>query len=255
MFTRSVRHLPAAALGLALLMTPALAQDNNSGLQADVQHQLDKKEFRDIHAAVQGDTVTLTGTVKLLSQKLDAEKRVKKTHEVSTINNQIEVAVPENVSDQELFNKMGKQLAYNRQGYPSFPFNSITLQVQNGIAVLGGEVVDPVDKESAVGIVTNTPGVRGLVDKLLVAPVSPNDWQIRRAMFQALYGSSVGTKYAVDPGKPIRIVVLNGHVTLTGVVNSELDKTLLGTRAQGIPFVFSVNNDLQVAGQSSESSH
>lgn len=255
MSTRLTLSLPSFALGVLLLAGPAFSQADNSRLQADVQHQLNKKEFRDVQAQVAGDTVTLTGTVKLLSDKLDAEKRVKKTHEVSSINNQIKVAVPENVSDAELFNKMGKQLAYDRQGYPSFPFNSITLQVHNGVALLGGEVVDPVDKESAVSIVTNTPGVQGLIDKLIVAPTSPNDWQIRRTMYQALYGSSVGTKYAVDPGKPIRIVVLNGHVTLAGVVNSQLDKQLLGTRAQGIPFVFSVDNDLQVAGQSSESSH
>ncbi len=255
MFTKSLRHLPTLALGALLLTGPAFAQADNAKLQADVQHQLDKKEFRDVQAQVQGGTVTLTGSVKLLSDKMDAEKRVKKTHEVSSINNQIQVRVPENVSDQELFNKIGKQLAYDRQGYGTLPFNSITLQIHNGVVLLGGEVVEPTDKESAIGIVTNTPGVRGFIDKLQVAPVSPQDWQIRRAMYQALYGSSVGTKYAVDPGKPIRIMVINGHVTLTGVVNSELDKNLLGVRAQSVPFVFSVNNDLQVAGQHSESSH
>jgi hyperosmotically inducible periplasmic protein len=237
-----------------LISVPAVAQANDAQLQADVQHQLTKKQFRDVHAQVQNGVVTLTGTVNSLADKLDAEKRIQKTREAASINDQITVSGPE-VSDQELYNKMGKALAYCRQGYPSFPFNAITLQVHNGVAELGGEVVEPVDKDEAVSIVTNTPGVRGLIDHLKVAPVSPNDWAIRRAEYQAVYGASVSTKYAIDPAKPIRIVVDNGHVTLVGVVLNQGDREIIYQRANGVPGVFSVTNDLQVQGQGRESAH
>ena len=239
----------------ALLAMPLAAQGTpDAQLQSDVQHQLNKKQFRDVHAQVASGAVTLTGTVSVLSDKLDAVKRVDKTHEASAIHDQITVNT-EGVPDEQLYRKLGKGLAFDREGYPSFPFNSITLEVQNGIAAIGGEVVDPVDKESAVSLVTNTPGVRGLVDNLKVAPPSPMDWQIRRAMYQAVYGSPVATKYAIDPGKPIRIVVLNGHVVLTGVVQNQGDKDIIGLRAKSVPGVFSVVNDLQVPGQQSESAH
>jgi hypothetical protein len=39
------------------------------------------------------------------------------------------------------------------------------------------------------------------------------------------------TRYAVEPLKPIHILVENGHVTLTGMVASEFDKQIAGTRA------------------------
>jgi osmotically-inducible protein OsmY len=46
--------------------------------------------------------------------------------------------------------------------------------------------------------------------------------------------------------KPIRIIVQNGHVTLMGVVDSEMDRNIAGMRANGVPGVFSVNNQLRV---------
>lgn len=254
MFCRPVRASQTVFFLAVLAAVPALAQAPAASpqLQADVQHQLNKKQFRDVQAQVNGDHVTLTGTVDLLADKLEAAKRVDKTHEASAVDNQITVNVGE-ISDQQLFNKLARALAFDRQGYPSYPFNSIGLQVKNGAVLLTGEVVDPVDKESALGLVTNTHGVRALVDRLKVAPTSPMDWQIRRAMYQAVYGSSVATKYAIDPAKPIRIVVENGHVTLVGTVINSGDKEIIGMRAQSVPNVFSVTNDLQVAGQSSES--
>jgi hyperosmotically inducible periplasmic protein len=245
--------LSLALASTLVLSTTAFAQGApDAQLQADVQHQLSKKQFRDIHATVQNGVVTLTGSVNSLSDKLDAEKRIEKTREAQSINDQITVNGPQ-VSDQELYNKIAKALAFDRQGYPSFPFNAIIMHVRNGVVELAGEVVEPVDKESAVGVVTNTPGVRGLVDHLKVAPVSPNDWAIRRAMYQAVYGSPVSTKYAIDPGKPIRIVVDNGHVTLVGTVQNTGDRQIIYQRASGVPGAFSVTNDLQVAGQGSES--
>ncbi len=254
-----LRRFPSTAqrlaFALALLALPASAQrPGDAQLQTDVQHQLDKKQFRDLHAQVANGVVTLTGSVNLLADKLDALKRIEKTKEAASIQDQITVNTRE-VSDQQLYEKLGKALAYDRQGYPSYPFNSITLQVQNGIATIGGEVVEPWDKDSAISLVANTPGVRGLVDHLRVAPVSPMDWQIRRAEYQAVYGSSVATKYAIDPGKPIRIVVDNGHVILTGVVLNTGDRDILGVRANSVPGVFSVTNDLQVAGQRPETQH
>jgi hyperosmotically inducible periplasmic protein len=46
---------------------------------------------------------------------------------------------------------------------------------------------------------------------------------------------------------PIHIIVDNGHVTLLGVVDSDTDKNLAGMRANQVPGVFSVKNDLTVS--------
>jgi len=45
---------------------------------------------------------------------------------------------------------------------------------------------------------------------------------------------------------PIRIIVENGHVTLMGVVDNEMDKNLAGIRANTVPGIFSVDNKLKV---------
>lgn len=228
------------------------AGPTDAQLQADAQKQLHGKQFQNIQVHVADGIVTLTGHVDRLGDKLDAEKRINKMHEASSINDQIAVDTTANVSDEQLFQKLAKQLAYDREGYGTLPFNAITVQIHDGVVTLGGEVVEPVDKESAVNIVENTPGVRGLVDHLQVAPVSPNDWQLRRALFRAVYGAPQLNRYAIDPAKPIRIVVVNGHATLVGGVQSKADREVAGIRANSVPGVFSVTNDLQVQGQGPE---
>jgi hyperosmotically inducible protein len=72
---------------------------------------------------------------------------------------------------------------------------------------------------------------------------------IRRAEFRSIYGFPSLNRYAMNPLKPIRISVQNGHVTLYGVVDSQGDKDAAGIRANTVPGVFSVTNNLQVAGQ------
>lgn len=240
----------AALLGYTMMAQGPAA--SSTQLATDAQKQLRGKAFRDVQVSAAGGVVTLTGQVQVLADKLDAEKRINRMHEAASIENSISVQVPPGLSDTQLFSKLGKALTYDRQGYGTLPFNSITLRVSNGIVLLGGEVVLPVDKDSAVALVTNTPGVRGLIDHLQVAPLSPNDDQIRRAEFQAVYGAPQFNQYRLDPAKPIRIVVINGRVTLTGVVNSSGDKEIAGLRANGVPGVFAVTNDLQVAGSVQE---
>lgn len=225
---------------------------SDSTLQTDAQHQLRGKQFRDVQIQASGGVVTLTGSVKLLADKLEAQRQIDRTHEAGTVKNQLSVSSAVGIADTDIFAKLGKKLVYDRQGYGTLPFNSITLEVRNGIVTIGGEVVLPVDKDSALGLVTNQPGVRGLIDHLQVAPLSPNDGRIRQAVFAAVYGAPQLNRYAINPAKPIRIIVLNGNVTLTGVVDNTGDREVAGIRANGVAGVFSVKNELQIAGQGSD---
>jgi hyperosmotically inducible periplasmic protein len=74
--------------------------------------------------------------------------------------------------------------------------------------------------------------------------------QIRRATFRAIYGDSAMTKYGFQAIPSIHIVVKGGHVTLEGVVDNATDKNLAYMRANSVPNVFSVQNDLRVASAS-----
>ena len=105
-----------------------------------------------------------------------------------------------------------------------------------------------------MALVSTYPGVKEVVDDIEVDPVSIMDDQARMQVARAIYGYPSLNKYSIDPAKPIRISVQNGHVELFGVVDSEADKNTAGIRANGVPGIFSVKNNLQVAGQTEEKS-
>jgi hyperosmotically inducible periplasmic protein len=238
----------AALLTLSCVASAAEPQD----VAAAVRAKLDKSQYKDVQVNVDANGVaTLTGTVNLYEYKADADKNVHKVKGVTAVRNDIQVAGP-SVSDSQLEKSLGEKLAYDRVGYGNV-FDAITLQVQNGVVTLGGSALDYPSRDSALGVVSTTPGVKDVVDQISVDPASPMDDQIRMQVARAVYGFPSLNRYAIDPAKPIRIAVQNGHVALYGVVDSEADKDVAGIQANGVPGVFSVKNYLQVANQPSES--
>jgi len=238
----------AALLTLSNVALAAQAQDAAAAVRA----KLDKSQYKDIQVNVDSNGVaTLTGTVNLYEYKFDADKNVHKVKGVTAVRNDIQVAGPA-VPDSQLEKSLGEKLAYDRVGYGNV-FDAITLQVQNGVVTLGGSALDYPSRDSALGVVSTTPGVKDVVDQITVDPLSPMDDQIRVQVARAVYGFPSLNRYAIDPAKPIRIAVQNGNVALYGVVDSEADKDAAFIRANGVPGVFSVKNSLQVANQPNES--
>jgi hyperosmotically inducible protein len=76
------------------------------------------------------------------------------------------------------------------------------------------------------------------------------DDQLRRALFRTIYSDPGLQRYAIMAVPQIHIIVKNGNVTLEGVADSETDKNLAGLRANEVPNVFSVKNNLVVEGNS-----
>jgi hyperosmotically inducible protein len=226
----------------------AQAGPNDAQIQADATKALNNSRFSGVHAQVQNGLVVLSGNVALYSAKEEADKKVHHVHNVRAVENSIQVGGPNvpTVEDATLAQKLAGKLAYDRVGYGTTAFNSININVHNGVVTLSGTVYGPVDKDAAISDVENYPGVRDVVDNIEVAPVSMMDDQTRIAVFRAVYGYPALNKYAIDPAKPIRIVVVNGNVTLEGAVDSAQDKQLAGMRANQVPNVFKVTNNLQV---------
>jgi osmotically-inducible protein OsmY len=224
---------------------------HDAEIQADVTKALNNKRFRDVKVSVDDDVVTLKGTVDLYSEKVDADNKAHHRKNVKAVQNLIEVAGP-TVDDVTLRNKLAEKLTYDRVGYGTTAFNAFTISVLNGVVTLGGVAYGPMDRDSAVSLVSNYPGVKDVVDNIEVAPVSPMDDRIRLATARAVYGAPQLNKYAIDPAKPIRITVVNGNVTLSGMVDNQGDKDVAGIRANSVPGVFKVTNNLQVGGESQE---
>lgn len=229
----------------------AIPQVSRAAAQQDAAAaRLSKKQFANVQVTVKDGLATLTGTVDLYEYKADAAKRVLHTKDVSAVRNRIEVAGP-TIPDKELQDKLTERLEYDAVGYGNV-FDAIGVGVTNGVVTLGGHAHNYVNRDSAIALVATTPGVKDLIDNIEVDPVSQMDDQSRIAVARAVYGFPTLNKYALDPGKPIRISVQNGHVELYGVVNSQADKDAAYLRANAVPGVFSVKNYLQVANQPTE---
>ena len=110
-----------------------------------------------------------------------------------------------------------------------------------------GQVTNPTLKRDAENVVKRIEGVDKVVNQIEVLPTSGMDDGLRLRLYRAIYGYPGMEKYAMPVIKPIRIIVKNGHVTLEGVVDSEMDKNLANIQANGVSGVFSVTNNLVVA--------
>src|SRR5438270_512067 len=98
-------------------------------------------------------------------------------------------------------------------------WKGITASTDDGIVTLQGQakvLIDSLDASKKVDKVDHVQGVRNHVD----VQSNVSDAQLQ-----------------------------NGHVTLYGVVDSQMDKQIAETQAKSVPNVFSVDDKLVVAGQ------
>ncbi len=129
-------------------------------------------------------------------------------------------------------------------------FDNLAYNVDaNGIVTLYGDVRQPWLKSDAENTVKHIAGVTQVIDNIKVLPLSPLDNRIRQAEYRAIYGFGGLYRYAMGTNPAIHIIVDNGHVTLVGVVDNQADKNLANIRANGVPGVFSVTNDLRVSNE------
>jgi hyperosmotically inducible periplasmic protein len=239
--------LAVSSVGMAAQASSANRYD--ASIQTQVTQRLAaKKQFNCVQASVEDGIVTLTGGVDLYQQKLDAAKTARKVADVQDVRNLITVE-GKNVGDAELTAQLDRKLYYDRMGYDN-QFNFITASVSSGVATLSGEARIDYDRDSALALVANTPGVKDVVDNIRVSPTSIFDDRIRVAEMRVIYRDPVLSRYAINPAYPIRIVVDHGHVTLCGTVATQMDKQVAGIRANQVFGAFSVQNNLEVEKKS-----
>ena len=136
--------------------------------------------------------------------------------------------------------------------YPQFSiFDAVHMQVDNGIVTLLGKVTMPYKKNDIEKRVAKVDGVTRIVDKVDVLPVSTWDDELRYRIARAIYGNANFWHYAASANPPIHVVVDHGRVTLTGVVQSEVDKMLARSLVTQNG-VMSVTNKLQTAEEARE---
>jgi hyperosmotically inducible periplasmic protein len=125
-------------------------------------------------------------------------------------------------------------------------FDNLAFKVEGDKVILLGQVTNPVNRVDAEKAVKGIEGVEQVDNQIEVLPVSPMDDRLRRALFRSIYGFAPLRKYDMGVIKPIRIIVKRGNVTLEGIVDSQSDKDSAGLRANSVPGIFSVTNNLRV---------
>ena len=155
-------------------------------------------------------------------------------------------------------------------------FDNIHFAIQGGdTVILRGEASRPTLKSGIENSVKRIDGVKTVTNDIDVLPASPNDDRLRATLYGSIYSYPALQKYTSNRGgmnrmpsvaraaggitndppigyHAIHIIVKNGNVTLTGVVDSDADLAMAGMRANTVPGVFSVDNQLEVAGKPQE---
>ncbi len=237
-------------LGATLMADTGAASRYDNPIQTAVKKKLAAKNaLKNVKAGVAEGIVTLTGTVDVYQAKLDAAKVARKAGHAQGVRNLVDVAGP-NVPDAELEQKLAKKLRYVRTGYDS-TFDYCALDVKNGVVTVEGQDRTGIGRDEAMADIATTPGVRDVIENISLEPVSQFDDGLRLRAMRVIYGDTVLSKYAIDPARPIRIIVDNGHLTLYGSVDSKMDKEVAGIRANQLFGAFSVDNKLRIEGKSS----
>ena len=174
-------------------------------------------------------------------------------------------SAPEARADQHNKSKSQLSLPADRSGYRveelkeevrhqlvMLPYYSVFdwLQAEikhDGTVALMGEVTRPTLKNDAISRVNRIEAATRSVDSVEVLPLSAMDDGLRVALYRAIYNyNSPLFWYATQSVPPIHIIVRNGHVSLKGVVASQMDSQLAYAAASQVPGVFEVKNELQI---------
>ena|SRR5688572_708419 len=150
-------------------------------------------------------------------------------------------------------------------------FDFMAFGVDRGTVTLSGYAYNGSLRTAAEIAAKRASGVDEVANRLEVLPASHEDDRIRWVTFYKIYTDAFLSRYASGgeasvrrevyearrfPGMyqplglySIHIVVRNGHTTLYGVVDNAADKQIAEVRAREVFGVFSVENEIVVAGK------
>jgi hyperosmotically inducible periplasmic protein len=237
----------SGVLGALLLAAPAMASD--ADLQKRVEDRLARaglEERGDVHVKVRDGVVTLDGFALTVDARRDAEKAAGK--ESKRVESRLVVRPEVAVPDAQLRDAVADAIL----GEPRYGvFDSVGVGVEDGVVLLTGSVRQPWLKDSFDRRVAEVDGVREIRNEIRIAPTSIYDDRLRVQLYRQIYGDDMFVRYSNWAVPPIRIVVENGKVTLTGIVNSPVEQARLGMIARGT-LAFKVTNDVEVESERSK---
>lgn len=141
----------------------------------------------------------------------------------------------------QVFNDVAKSV--NR--YTQFTiFDDVAIAVKDGVVTLTGKVTMPYKRDDLLKRVAKVSGVQAIRDQITVLPASLMDEELRFRIARAIYRNPIFWNYGLGANPSIHVIVERGHVTLTGVVNSDSDRMMANIIAREFN-AFSVTNSLK----------
>lgn len=157
-------NLLFAATILALLSPIVLAGSQGARYDAEIQFQVQSyiaqnREFAGVTVSVADGIVMLRGTVPLIGDRSRLETQVRTFAHVAAVHS--ELAITSSVPDEQLYHQLMVQLAR-----PAL--SGLAIHVHDGMVNVEGTVATVADHAAAVYIIENTPGVKGIDDRIVV---------------------------------------------------------------------------------------
>ena len=254
---RAVKRFSMVTLlvGVALSVPAGLAANQkahatltDAQIKAKVEHKLSGLGLDSSlpTVSVHHGVVMLSGTVASVWLKQEAIEKARKVDDVTSVVS--ELSVMEAESDDILANEIAKRV--RRYAFYTI-YDDIEGRVHDGRVTLTGKVTAPHKASEIADLVAKVAGVNEVDNQIATLPLSTFDDQLRVTIARRIYRDALFSNYAIQVNPPIHIVVDRGHVTLTGAVNSEVERRMAEVIARSAFGVFSVKNNLRLDSEMS----
>ena len=120
--------------------------------------------------------------------------------------------------------------------------------VRNSVVTLTGAVTEPIKSSQITERMQKIRGVHEVDNKIAVLPVSPLDDRIRESIANQIYSNPLFSNYSLS-SPPIHVIVDNGHVTLVGIVSSDIERRKAESIAHLVSGVFTVDDKIRLTSE------
>jgi osmotically-inducible protein OsmY len=131
--------------------------------------------------------------------------------------------------------------------YPGYTvFDQLQFNVAGTDVTLSGAVTEASKKKEIEERVRSVPGIGKIENQIRVLPQSRTDVKLRESLFRRIYEDTMFAEFAKHPNPPIHIIVENGWVTLTGMVDRLIEHMSAEAMVRNAFGVAGVSNRLRV---------